>query len=1015
MGQIITSQFGTRAMADLARVLDREGDPLAPALVVCSGPLVAVGVRRALAAQSLTGIAGVDVVTFDRLIEELSRRSLAALGQHPASSLELQAALRSELAQEPGLFGAVAGHRTTEDRLLRLQNELVGLPRPVLRRLQGAGGLSGDALRALAGAARRLGSGRPGGACVASDVVSVALETLSDLPLGARGTLVVFLPDPVAASEGRVVAALANRDDCTVILGLTGNDALDDRYLKRMAGWGLPALEVPTSVERGGAGARVLEVSDPEDEVRSAVRELTAHAATGIPLARMALLYTASDPYASLIHEHLEASGLPFSAPGYRPLSASLAGRTLLRLVELARSGIERGAFIALASSAPLRLPDGQPVPTSHWDRLSRQAGVVDADDWQPRLSRLAPHLDVEEDRVAAAALIDFVGHLAQRLEPTVAPVSWSAWGAWARELLGSLLVRGQRWPDTERLAFERIDLLLDRLAILDDLTTPLAPPDLESFAATIRAELDAEHLPGRPAGAGLVVAPLGSAVGLAFERVAVVGLVEGSFPRSTRDDSLLPDQIKALARGLLLPRSELAQFDLRAVAAVVASAGSTALLTTSRGDLRSRRAGAWPRVLDFLVVERSSVASHHQGIVGHGRPASRVDLGLRSLALHVDGGDPVHTHALATADGALAAGLTRQQQRSASVFNRFSGQVAVGMVDPVERVLSPTALESYAACPRRYLFDRVLRLSQGDRPERVAEITPRERGSLMHAILERFIGDAVAGTPPGPGEPWDAAAVTHLLALLDGAVLEAAELGVTGGRVQTEILRRDLRNELLKFLATDNQLRSDRGARPHAVELAFGFEPEPPAVVELADGRRLRMRGMVDRVDLTDDDGLLVIDYKGGSDRPFAKMDEDPLAGGRRLQLPLYARIVAQRLGRSGPRTALYWLTKSNKLKPIELDDALDTALEAHVGAALDGIADGLFPGVPGGTLGWPRLTFENCQYCDFDRVCPTDRQREWDAVSADPKLVKVDLLLGRAAAGGRSASLPPVAESGA
>ncbi len=1008
MGQIITSRFGTRAVADLARVLGRHLDPLAPALVICSGPLVAVGVRRALAAQSTTGIAGIDVVTYERLIEELSRSRLAALGQHPASSLELQAALRSELADAPGRFGAVAGHRTTEDRLLRLQRELAGLPRPVMRRLQETGGLPGDALRALAGAALRLGSGRPGGACVASDVLSLALEALSDLPIGARGPIVVFLPDPVAASEGRLVASLAARQDCTVILGLTGADELDRRYLNRMAGWGLPALELPTAVEPLTTGARVLEVADPEDEVRAAVRELTAHAATGIPLARMALLYTAGDPYASLIHEHLEAAGLPFSAPGHRPLAASLAGRTLLRLIELARSGVERGAFIALASSAPLRLPDGQPVPAGHWDRLSRQAGVVDADDWQPRISRLAAHLDLEEDRLAAASLIQFVGQLAQLLRPAELPGSWSAWGAWARDLLGSLLVRGQRWPDVERLAFERIGLLLDRLSILDDLTTPLAPPDLDAFTATIRAELEAENLPGRPAGVGLVVAPLGSAVGLAFERVAVVGLVEGAFPRSTRDDSLLPDQVKALARGLLLPRSELGQFDLRAIAAVAAASEATALLTTSRGDLRSRRSGSWPRVLDFLVTERVSLASHHQGIVGHGRPASSVDLGLRSLAIHVDGGDPVYTHALASDDAALAAGLTREQQRAVPVFNRFSGQVARGMINPVERVLSPTALESYAACPRRYLFDRVLRLSQDERPERVAEITARERGTLMHRILERFISDGVTGTLPEPGQPWDADAVSHLLVLLDASVQESAELGITGGRVQTEILRRDLRNELLKFVNTDDQLRADRGSRPHAVELAFGFEPEPPAIVELADGRRLRLRGMVDRVDLTEGDGLLVIDYKGGSDRPFAKMDDDPLAGGRRLQLPLYARIVAQRLGRTGPRTALYWLTKSNKLKPIELDHALDTQLEEHIGAVLDGIAEGLFPGVPGGTLGWPRLTFENCQYCDFDRVCPTDRQREWDAVSPDPKLAKVELLLGRASSAGRTATEP-------
>ena len=132
-----------------------------------------------------------------------------------------------------------------------------------------------------------------------------------------------------------------------------------------------------------------------------------------------------------------------------------------------------------------------------------------------------------------------------------------------------------------------------------------------------------------------------------------------------------------------------------------------------------------------------------------------------------------------------------------------------------------------------------------------------------------------------------------------------------------------------------------------------------------------MRLRGTVDRVDLTADGGLVVIDYKGGSKRPFDKLEENPLENGRRLQLPLYARAVAERLGRSGPRRGLYWLTKADELKPIDLDEQLESDLEGAVGAALDGIGDGVFPGVPGEVVGWPRLSFENCKYCDFDRVC--------------------------------------------
>jgi hypothetical protein len=156
-----------------------------------------------------------------------------------------------------------------------------------------------------------------------------------------------------------------------------------------------------------------------------------------------------------------------------------------------------------------------------------------------------------------------------------------------------------------------------------------------------------------------------------------------------------------------------------------------------------------------------------------------------------------------------------------------------------------------------------------------------------------------------------------------------------------------------------------------------------------------MQLRGTVDRVDLTEDGGLLVIDYKGGSKRPFEGMEDNPLDDGRRLQLPLYARAMAERLDRRGPRTGLYWLTKANEIRDMELDDELEAELEAAVGAALDGIGGGLFPGVPGDVVGWPRLSFENCKYCDFDRICPTDRQSEWDRVRHDEALAPIRPLI--------------------
>jgi len=544
---------------------------------------------------------------------------------------------------------------------------------------------------------------------------------------------------------------------------------------------------------------------------------------------------------------------------------------------------------------------------------------------------------------------------------------------------------------------------MLDAIADLDATVGPIVSPtvaakiDTGSFASLVTAQLERELLPGRPLGDGLVVAPVADAAGLDFERVIVIGLADGIFPRRPREDSLLPNKLRAESNGLLPAADAVADLDVRNVAAALAGSRTRPLAVTARGDLRSIRSRSWPRSLDPLVDDRTVLPSHHRVLADHGRPTSLEDLRLRALVAHVDRGEPVHTHRLAATDPDLAATLTRIRNRAKPAMNRHVGQVPAGAIDASNRLLSATALEAYAACPRSYLFGRVLRLGDDERPERIDDITPADRGTLMHAILERFIAEALeSGDVPKPGECWSADHRARIHTILDREVERAQARGITGGRVNTHILRRRMRAEIELFLDTDDRLRAERNSTPLTVEIGFGFDDDPGSV-ELPDGRSLRLRGRVDRIDATEDGGLLVIDYKGGSGRAFSGMDDDPLDGGRRLQLPLYARVAAAKLGRDGPRTALYWLTRFGDLKPVELEAELESALDRTVSAALDGITGGLFPGVPGEAVGWPRLTFANCRYCDFDRICPTDRQGEWEQVRDDATLQPIELLVAQ------------------
>ncbi len=998
----MNTSFGEPAVDAVATVVSERAGPLDPGLIVCSGPFVALALRQALALRAPSGFAGVEVTTSSRLLARWSEPSLAASDRRWASSAELQVAIRAELSEDPGMFASVAGHHTTEERLLRLDAELYGVPAETRAQLASAGALIADSLRVLRGASRRLAP-----RVTATEAAELALERLSAVGSGQLGPIVVYLPDPRGAAEGRLMAMLGRRDDCTVIVGHTGWPDVDIRLRRRLAGWGMPVAEPAPGSPPGPSFApgRRLEVADPGDEVRFAIRELTAHASAGEPLASMGLLYTSTDPYADLIEEQLRSAEIPFTAVAVRPVSSSVAGRLLLRLLDLVDSTFERAAVITMVAAAPVRTVSGQLAPATEWDTISRLAGVVDGDDWDRRLRRYEAGLRRDAEAVPDGARdVEDLRLFVEKLQAEcdgASRQSWRAWADWSDKVLTRLTGGPTGWPQAEARAWDLVLGVLEELRDLDGLSSDeRGSVDRDAFSTMVASRLDEATIPALSDGEGLMVAPLHTAVGINFDRVAVVGLNEGVFPRAGREDSLLSDQVRAQAHGLLLARSEQLPMDVAAVTAVVAAARGRAALTMSRGDLRTRRTRSWPPGLNHLVDPEGSVVvdSHHRGMVDHGRPASVAEFRLRSLMVHTDSGQPAGSHPAVQLDPFLSRALGLARDRSRPRLTAATGRLPAGAVDPTVRPLSPTALEAYAACPRRYLLERVLRLAEDERPERNDEIGPRERGSLVHAVLERFVGEAIDDDClPEPDVEWDADAARRLESALDTEVDSAAGQGLTGGRVQTEILRRELRSELLRFLPRDNEVRRERQSRPFAVEYSLGMEAGRPLVFRLGDGREVLLRGIVDRVDLTDDGGVLVIDYKGGSKRPFQGLAADPLNSGRRLQLPLYGRLLADELGRDGPRTAAYWLTKEDSLIPVELSPELDGELDRHVGAALDGIEAGLFPGVPGGRLGWPRLTFENCSFCALDRICPTDRQREWDAVSGDSVLQPVELLLGR------------------
>ena len=140
-------------------------------------------------------------------------------------------------------------------------------------------------------------------------------------------------------------------------------------------------------------------------------------------------------------------------------------------------------------------------------------------------------------------------------------------------------------------------------------------------------------------------------------------------------------------------------------------------------------------------------MASFDAGIRRMEFPATAQEHRLRSLMVH--GSTRLSVPVLAAAgDATLGAGAEVVAARRSDRFTRFDGNLAgLDLPSPAERVTSATRLENWASCPFAYLMRNVLAVQEVENPEDELQITPRDKGSLVHQALEDFIRR-------GPGAP---------------------------------------------------------------------------------------------------------------------------------------------------------------------------------------------------------------------------------------------------------------------
>jgi putative RecB family exonuclease len=218
------------------------------------------------------------------------------------------------------------------------------------------------------------------------------------------------------------------------------------------------------------------------------------------------------------------------------------------------------------------------------------------------------------------------------------------------------------------------------------------------------------------------------------------------------------------------------------------------------------------------------------------------------------------------------------------------SGPILTCMALDLPRTLTPSKVTAFTNCPLAFRLSQIERLPEPPSPHAV-------KGTLVHTALEGLFWHHASGsrTP--------AAALAELerawTELQDDE--EFVQLELDGDRAD-------------KFLAdartlVENYFRLEDPNRAHAVGVELGVET-------MVDG--MRLRGIIDRLDVAPDGSLIVVDYKTGR-APSERFERGSLGG-----VQTYALLCESLLGRAPSEVRLLYLRQPIAISSVPSEQSI-------------------------------------------------------------------------------------------
>lgn len=656
--------------------------------------------------------------------------------------------------------------------------------------------------------------------------------------------------------------------------------------------------------------------SSPQSEIENAMANLVCDGEDKSPLYRVAIAHPPDAQYHKWIETLADEMNIPANGKSSKTLGQTANGKRLLCFFRLIDSDFQSEILDELLSVLPDSL--------SHWSEsgqlVLRELGRFQGYDDLTKTSQMRksfiegtaqPKFDFK-GRCKAEDFHNFLEFLSilEALRTGLLEIkTWQEGVAWIKTFLGAI-------------CDDQSDFHLE----FTSLTSFKGSPTFALFKIAIQAILDQAQRPNHHYGHGFYFGTINDLAGLEFDKVIIVGLVEGKTPYPPTSDPLVTGSFFEVL-------SKYEDVSIQAQKDAFESLlrnSCRVLLSTSTIEING---------YDYSIPSRwfFEIASEqfHQPIRNIEEALSMNDPKVMDFTRSRDYNLQEDSNGNRETITRSATNLIKK--RKDSRLSEFDGLVRVNLN---ERSIGVRNLETLSKCPRKFFYQTVLNIKANEKLQPFWTAPSIRSGSALHECMK------------SPSEQ----EFDYLL-----STLELEGHAIPGFRFNRQ--KQQLKIQFTNLLPIYQEITSNSLDIQNEVSIHHSFN---------FNQKLLSVSGRIDQI-VSFQSGSCLLDFKSGGDftNAIEKIDK---WDGSILQVPIYMLVMKSQMGLSPQGYYLFLKTAKPKLVTADYLNFCEGTVLPLLTQILDSGTFFVFP-LPTKALG-----LSECTYCEYKSTCCVSPIKEWN-----------------------------------